>query len=630
MPQDPTIGPGAACPGGKDDEVTDSQNRATRGPSDAISRDLSSEAHDERGLWDRLTFPRTGDPTSTGGDRTSGGDDIQRMRARLVVRIAILSVPFWLFYGVVWYSIGLPLGLLLACGGALGCLVWIPAQRAGVSALTAGRGIAVVSASTFLSLALFVRGLDVSLFAWNLLIPVTAVLFRSTRTALGWTLIISASWLLLLGLDRFGLLPTPDDHLPPLFLKLLSLWNLIGTMLMLVMIVGTHARVQAKRQAEREELRQKLNEAEHWAGLGTLAASIGHEINNPLAFTLHNLEYLSELERRERSPNDDGPQALADALDGARRVQRIAERLNAMARPNQEPAPLALDQPVQVALALAQSALLGVREVQVNIPADLSVVATEELVQVVLNLLVNAADAIASQPERRESGQIVVEAYADGADAVLEVCDNGVGIPQEHRDRIFEPFFTTKEPGKGTGLGLAISAQVVRRLGGTLTAESREPRGTRMKVRLPLATAETPSRGKVASIRARHARILIIDDEPLLLRAMRRHLREFQVDTASDTSQALALLRAHSHELILCDVMMPETTGPEFYQKVARELGQEVAERFVFMTGGAFLPGEVEALRKTGRTTLPKPIDALAVVSELQRFGQRNDTPSTE
>lgn len=567
------------------------------------------------GIIDRLAF----------GER-SPSDDLSRLRARLVVSLALLSLPFWILYGVLWYLTGLPRGLWFCLGGAALCLVWIPLLRKGFSPQFTGRGLALSAAGVFVCLSLFVRGFDIPLLSWNLLLPVAAMLFRGPRTAYAWTICLGLSWLLLGWLDSRGLLPHPQASLPLHLLRLLDISNLMGAMLMLVIIVGNHARVLARQDQEREKLQQQLTRSDHLASLGTLAASIGHEINNPLAYTIHNLEYLSDLKSRIPSPADDEPRALSDALEGAKRVQRISSRLNAFARRSTEPGPIRVEQTIEVALDLARSALRQVAQVEVTLKPELTVRASDELVQVWLNLLVNAADAIGTRDatgtraDKHEPGKITIEGYSDESHAIIVVSDNGSGMPEDIRTRIFDPFFTTKDPGKGTGLGLAITRQIITQLAGTISVTTRACEGTSMTVRLPLAAPQALSIARLPVAVQESARLLIIDDEPALLRAMKRHLRDYEVDTVTSGIQALGLLQTNHYDLILCDVMMPEMTGPELYFQVEAQFAQDVARRIVFMTGGAFLPEQAKALKQTGCRTLPKPIGAALVLQQLSRL----------
>ncbi len=517
---------------------------------------------------------------------------------------------------------GLPQGLWFSLSGAIACLLWIPALRIGLSPQVAGRGIALSAAGIFACLALFVRGFDLPLLAWNLLIPVAAVLFRNARTAYVWSVGLASSWLALWWLNHLGHLPHPQESHSLELLRLIDLTNLIGVMIMLVVIVGNHARVQAKQELERQALREQLTHTEHLASLGTLAASIGHEINNPLAYTIHNLEYLSELKLRPVSATDDEPRALSDALEGAKRVQRISSRLNAFARRSAEPGPIRVKKTIEIAIDLARSALQQVAQVELKLPPDLTVRASDELVQVWLNLLVNAADAIGAAVKGQEPGRITIEGYSDGDHAVIAVSDNGCGMPHEVRPQIFDPFFTTKDPGKGTGLGLAITRQIITQLSGSIAVASREPQGTVMTVRLPLAATAPMSVARLPITTSSSARLLIVDDEPALLRGMQRHLRDYQVDTATNGAEALKLLEVNQYDLILCDVMMPEITGPELYFQVERDHGVAVARRFVFMTGGAFLAPQARALKLTGCRTLPKPIGSAAVKDQISRLAR--------
>ncbi len=570
------------------------------------SRDLRGD------LVDRLAF-----------SNAPPDDDLARLRARLVVTIAILSVPFWLLYGGIWYWTGLPRGLWVSLFGASGCLLWIPLLRLGLSPQMSGRGLALTAATTFIALALFVRGFDLPLLSWNLLIPVAAVLFRGPRTAFGWIVALASSWLSLWWFDAQGYLPRANEFLDPNLRRLLDLSNLIGTMLMLVMIVGSHARVQARREQEREDLRKQLSHAEHLANLGTLAASIGHEINNPLAYTIHNLKYLSDLPTRHEHSSIEERKALDDALDGATRVESITARLNAFVRRKTTPRPMRIARCIDAALDLARAGLAPIGRVELNIAPHLHARATEELVQVIVNLLVNAADAIQERTESTESGLIEIDAFAQGDRAVIEVKDNGKGMPDEVQRRIFDPFFTTKEPGRGTGLGLSISREIVNQLDGEITASVRIPHGTVLRITLALEAPAPPSLPQIPNAIPDAVHILVVDDEPALLRGMQRHLRDFHIDVAHNASEALRALRLRNYDMVLCDVMMPGMTGPELYYRTKEELGDPSAERFVFMTGGVFSEDQARALEKTGRDTLAKPIGQQAIAKYLERVTKR-------
>jgi PAS domain S-box-containing protein len=248
--------------------------------------------------------------------------------------------------------------------------------------------------------------------------------------------------------------------------------------------------------SERLRLQERLAMSERLASLGTLAAGVGHEINNPLTYIINNLALvereLSALEKVDSLAEvRDRLAALGrkvtDASYGAGRVREIVRDLRSMSAIQEADEVVDLRQVVERAVRLTDHELTGraalVRELAPVPPVNAS---EGRLIQVVVNLLLNAAQAIA--PGAADSNRIAVitSTAADGR-AVLEVEDSGHGIGSEAVGRIFDPFFTTKEVGAGTGLGLAISHRIVTGLGGDIEVETERDRGSRFRVLLPAA-----------------------------------------------------------------------------------------------------------------------------------------------
>jgi CheY-like chemotaxis protein len=232
--------------------------------------------------------------------------------------------------------------------------------------------------------------------------------------------------------------------------------------------------------------------------------------------------------------------------------------------------------------------------------------------QVFLNLLLNAAQAIPDGDADRH--EIAVTTYTDEAGhAVVEVRDTGVGIAPELVDRIFEPFFTTKAAGVGTGLGLSICHGAVTSLGGDISVDSAPGRGSTFRVTIPPADLDgrrpTSSR-QPPVLDVTDARILIVDDEPLVGDTLRRLLRGNDVEVVTRGREALALvLDGKRFDLILCDLMMPVMTGMDLHAELLI-MAPEQAARMVFMTGGAFTPRAQAFLDETTNPRLDKPISA--------------------
>jgi signal transduction histidine kinase len=255
-----------------------------------------------------------------------------------------------------------------------------------------------------------------------------------------------------------------------------------------------------QRTAELHRSNEALARAEKLAALGTLAAGVAHEINNPAASVISNLGYLTGHLERGELPKD-AAQCLEESSSAMDRIQRIVRQLLDAGRAAGSKQALreAVDVSKAVAstLALARASLPPTAKVVVEVPPHLHVRgATQLLEQILTNLIVNAGQAIVAG---KGQGTITVRGAEVEGQVLLEVQDDGCGMDEATRKRIFEPFFTTKPVGKGTGLGLAVTAGLVTSMGGTLNVKSAVDQGTTMSLRLPLAVAgDTPSGGTPA------------------------------------------------------------------------------------------------------------------------------------
>jgi CheY-like chemotaxis protein len=248
-----------------------------------------------------------------------------------------------------------------------------------------------------------------------------------------------------------------------------------------------------------------------------------------------------------------------------------------------------------------------------DVPDDLLVRAEEaSLVQVVVNLVVNAAQAI----PRDRRGRIAIRAYGEGKRVQLEVTDDGSGMSDETKRRLFEPFYTTKAFGEGTGLGLSVSLGLVRSMGGDIEATS-EPGRTTM--RLSLVQSSSPSSS--ARIRISHTRprrtLLLVDDEPDVRKALARSLRgSFSVILAEGPEDALAKLCTTTVDVILSDAQMPQGGGARLYREIAARW-PEMSARVIFFTGGVHTAAN---LSEFGRPVLGKPLVLEELFATLDRM----------
>src|SRR6266511_2476645 len=357
--------------------------------------------------------------------------------------------------------------------------------------------------------------------------------------------------------------------------------------------------------------------ADRMASVGTLAAGVAHEINNPLAFILANLEFaLTEL--RVAAADPEVLRALGEARDRGLRVREIVRDLKAFSRADAEAhETLDLRRVLQSALGLAQNEIRHRARLEVDVGEIPPVVGSEHrLGQVFLNLLINAAQAI---PEGRAAENVVraVTATARDGRALVEISDSGSGIPAEVLPRIFDPFFTTKPVGVGTGLGLSICHGIVSGLGGEILVESAPGKGSTFRVFLPAAPAverraeEAVGPPAADAATAVRGRILIVDDEALVGRAVSRILSP-QHDVVTRTSARAALDDVAGggggFDLVLCDLMMPDMNGMELHSRL-REIAPALADRTVFLTGGAFTASAREFLARLPNARIEKPFE---------------------
>jgi len=353
------------------------------------------------------------------------------------------------------------------------------------------------------------------------------------------------------------------------------------------------------------------------ASIGTMAAGVAHEINNPLTYVLANLEHVqAELERivAEETLGVDADLLAAtdNALAGAKRVRRIVRELKTFSRGKDEGAGTAnLHEAIDSAAAIAHAEIRN-RARFIKRYGDIPMVQGEsaKLGQVFLNLLVNAAQALPLG--RVADNEIeVVTRRGDDDFVVVEVRDSGPGIPTDVRDRIFEPFYSTKSRTVGTGLGLSICRTIVVAAGGRISVESSRE-GTVFRVELRVARPRLVAVGAASPSTMpsipEAAHILVVDDEADVRTSMRRVLRPHQVTLAAGGEEAWKHIAKNDFDVILCDIVMPDLTGIELFERASAERPGQ-ADRFIFMTGGSFTAEMRFFLDHRAPARLEKPFD---------------------
>jgi PAS domain S-box-containing protein len=383
---------------------------------------------------------------------------------------------------------------------------------------------------------------------------------------------------------------------------------------------------------ERKALQERVAFSERMASIGTLAAGVAHEINNPLTFVLLNLALL------ERNVNALGAGAPAEIVTklrnmveqaryGCERVSSVVHDLQTLTRVNEQAdVPIDVNAVLERCFEMASHQLQGRAKLVRELTGLPPIRASEHRVgQLFLNLIMNAAQAI---PEGAADSNTVPEGAADSNTVrvatrvetdgriLVEVADTGIGIPAAVIGRIFDPFFTTKPVGEGSGIGLSICRSIVTALGGEITVESQQGTGTRFRVLLPPGAEQAgpvlmpPAPRELAS----RLRVLVIDDEPLIGQVITSLLAGHLVVSEISARMALdRLQRGESFDWILCDLMMPEMTGMDLYDA----LEAAVQERVIFITGGLYSDRAREFLQRVPNRRLFKPFDVETLLAAL-------------
>jgi PAS domain S-box-containing protein len=382
----------------------------------------------------------------------------------------------------------------------------------------------------------------------------------------------------------------------------------------------------ARDLTERNQLAATMIEMDRMATIGTLAAGVGHEINNPLAYVLANLEFvtgeidalLGELPPASRdrlaARIADLNQALADTNHGAERVRAIVQDLRSFSRATDDVvAPVDVRQILDASVRMA-AVQIRHRATIVKDYAEVPAVLANEsrLGQVFLNLIVNASQALPEGPPA--SNRIELRVRLEGDLVTVTVADTGAGIPEDILPRVFEPFFTTKSAGQGTGLGLGICRRIVAQLHGEISVASEVGVGTRFFVRLPRAAADwersLQRADSALAVAPRRARILCVDDGAELGLSLRRAFQtEHELVVLTNAKDALACVEAGERiDVIVCDVMMPDMSGMALYAEL-ETLSPELLRRVVFLTQGARSAEARAFLDRVKNPRLARPID---------------------
>jgi signal transduction histidine kinase len=370
------------------------------------------------------------------------------------------------------------------------------------------------------------------------------------------------------------------------------------------------------------DLYHQLLQAEKLAALGQTISGVAHELNNPLATILTWAERLSQ-----RPVDDQTKRGLETILSESERAAKIVRNLLTFARKRHTTrAMVDVNQIVRETLALRsyEQSLANITIIEALAAGlPLAFADPHQFQQVLLNLIINAEQAMLGANGR---GTLILRSWhdLDGDAVILEVNDDGPGVPEDVQPRIFDPFFTTKEVGKGTGLGLTVAYAIVQEHGGRITVKSEPGSGASFFVALPVSDGPVkpalPKEVERVDVGA-GAVVLVVEDEAALGAAVAESLADagFVVDRAGDGEEALARVAARTYDLIICDLKMPRVDGMTFYRTLERD-HPEAARRILFVTGDVAGTEAGRFLDETGCRWLAKPFrlrDLLRTAQEI-------------
>ncbi len=400
-----------------------------------------------------------------------------------------------------------------------------------------------------------------------------------------------------------------------------------------VRIIGAMHDVTDRMQAEeaRAALEMQLRQAQKMEAIGTLAGGIAHDFNNILAAVIGHAELLAQ----DLPPDHHGQDGVAGILSASRRARDLVQQILTFSRlQEQARRPILLDPVVSEALDLLRASLPATIEIRRDLdsPGALILADAVQIHQVVMNLSTNAAHAMREADgvlEVRSRVLEVSQALAGqrpglraGRWVSLEVTDTGHGMDQATLERIFDPFFSTKGPGEGTGLGLAVVHGIMQSHEGVVLVTSDPGHGTRFELYFPAPPMEVALANEEESRlpRGHGQRILVVDDEPALVRIATRTLERlgYRVTAHTHGPEAVAdfLTRPHEFDLVFTDLTMPQVDGVELAARVL-ERRPEIP---VLLTSGYTGALDPQRLQRLGiRELVGKPFQVRTLAEAVAR-----------
>jgi len=581
-------------------------------------------------------MPQESTPTTEA--ELESADEQRRLRVLTILCIALAAMAPAFIYQYV--DLGVPsvsVALCVVVFFAFLNIIW--ARRRGGS--RAGGWIATTLLFSLLLYSNWISGgfYDPN-FGWLYLFPMLAALLVDARA--GWVftgLVLLATvgfWIApQIGIEISSSIP-PDRHAEQSLANRVSAVVALGILLSAIASQQRFSKglLELANQRLRQELdkrsqmQERLLRTERAASIGSLASGMAHEINNPLTYVIGNLQLLqdhlgSQTTLPREASNPSTQDLLAEALEGSERVANLVRDLKTFSHSNDEVTrSVSLNEAIERSVRLVTNEIRHRSVLKVECEHELHVEGNAgRIQQVLVNLLVNAAHAI--EPGSSEENLIRISVNSQSERVLIEISDTGTGIDPAIVDQIFEPLFTTKEVGFGMGMGLSITRNIVQSMGGAIEVDSTLGVGSTFSVWLNLADSnserisESSDAQDPAPAPVRELDILIVDDEPDVLRYLTAALSKHRVTTVHRAKLSVSRILNDTYDVILCDLMMPEMTGMELHAAI-EEKRPDIARRMFFMTAGVLVEQAQTFLAELPDRWIEKPFS----IKELeQRLG---------
>lgn len=368
------------------------------------------------------------------------------------------------------------------------------------------------------------------------------------------------------------------------------------------------------------ELFQARMQSEKLSSLGFLIAGLAHEINNPLTSIIGCAEYLVEELKLKGKTGD----ALDIILNEARRSGQIVKNLLDFSRQSvHEKVTINMNDIIKSVLEIRKYGLKDKSiKVELSLDEQLPYVTGDiiQLQQVILNLINNAVDAIS---DFDVGGKITIRTFEKHGSVIVQVIDDGPGIPDDVYVKIFDPFFTTKKTGKGTGMGLSISYGIIKEHKGRIETETEIGKGTVFTIILPVKKTKKV-KNIVSSEMWAPSSVLVVDDDKDVCKCFSDYLSKSgcNVDIAYNTDKAMEKMLTNSYDLLFVDIWAPELNGMELYRRMLKD-APEYARRFVLMSG-EHEPELQQFIANNNIILLSKPFGQKGIKEIFCSFNKKN------